>query len=434
MTAGSPVSAKPRHARGFSFVGTEGRGRGGWRRADMPQWILGIALGVLYVAALVVFRHHGMYTDEVDHFSQITLFLRGDFRILENYLTTIPGYHALVAAILWTCGADSLNAARLVNAAFGLVAAAGFHALRRRLWPGTETVATAQFLVVPFLVPLFFLVYTDILALALILWATVFSLSGRHWLSVLLLSALVCVRQHEVIWAGFLAVVVAWPLWIERGIGAWRALARTMLPYALPLAGFLGFWWWNGAISLSQEQAALHPLSLHAGNVYLALILAGGLLPLHVLVGLRQFGMAVQRRPWLLALPVLIFAGFWWGFHADNPYNTVDPWYYIRNGFLLAVQTHPAVRALVGMLAAFTACGLAFTRLKPAQANWLYPFAALFLAASWLIEQRYVLVPFVLWLAFREQRSRTIEYVTLALWLVLAVCVLYGIIIGRFFL
>lgn len=41
---------------------------------------------------------------------------------------------------------------------------------RRRTWPRTQTLATAQVLVFPILVPLFFLVYTDVLALALLLW------------------------------------------------------------------------------------------------------------------------------------------------------------------------------------------------------------------------------------------------------------------------
>jgi alpha-1,2-glucosyltransferase len=57
----------------------------------------------------------------------------------------------------------------------------------------------------------------------------------------------------------------------------------------------------------------------------------------------------------------------------------------------------------------------------------------LFLAASWLIEQRYAIVPLVLWLAFREHRTRQTEYATLALWLVLAVCVMTGMLGGRFF-
>lgn len=375
-----------------------------------------------------------MFTDEVNHYPQIVLFLRGDFRALLD-LTTIPGYHAAVAAVLRLCGAGSLDAARLVNAGFGLVAVAGFHALRRQLWPGSETIATAQLLVLPILVPLFFIVYTDVLALALLLWAACATLRQRHAWSALALLLLVGVRQHEVVWVGFLAILAVWPLWREHGARAWRAILATGAPYLLPVAGFLGFWWWNGSISLSHGQAALHPdLSLHAGNVYFALFLAGVLLPFHVLAGLRDFFASASQRPWLIAIPALVFAGFWWGFHVDNPYNTVSPWFYIRNGLLLAVENQPLWRMLFGLIATAAACGLAGTRLRPPGAAWLYGFAALFLAASWLIEQRYILVPLALWLAFREHRSRAVEYATFALWLVLAVCVFSGTVSGRFFL
>jgi len=399
--------------------------------------VLGLGLGILFVAALIALRHRGAFpfVDELNHYAQITLFRHGEFRVFTTYLTTIPGYHAIVAAVLWISGADSLNAARLVNAAFALAGIAGFHALRRNLWPGTETLATAQVLALPILVPLFFLVYTDMLALALLLWATFATVSARHWLSALLLAVLVSVRQNEVVWAGFLAMLAVWPIWREHGTRAWREIVARMLPYGMPVAGFLAFWWWNGSISLSREQSALHPdLSLHAGNILFALLIAGVLMPLQAIAGLRDFAERARRHAWLFAIPLLVVAAFWFGFHVDNPYNSVFPDHYIRNGALLAIDAQPALRAAASIVAAIAVCGFAFTRLRPADAIWLYPFAALFLAASWLIEQRYALVPLVLWLAFREQRGRAIEWATLALWLVFAVWLFRGMMALRLFL
>jgi alpha-1,2-glucosyltransferase len=402
-------------------------------RADAA--ILGIVIGVLFIAALLAIRDHGAYTDELNHYAQIQLFLRGEFRIFELYLTTIPGYHAIVAAILKITGGESLDAARLVNAAFSLIAVAGFYAVRRELWPGTETLATAQFLVLPILVPLFFLVYTDVLALALLLWATFATITSRHGLAAVLLLALTCVRQNEIAWAGLLCALAAWPLVRAQGVRAWREAAPLVLPYCVPVAAFLAFWAWNGSISLSHEQAGLHPdLSLHAGNLFFALFIAGVLLPFHTIAGLGDFATRVRRHAWLIAIPLVVFAAFWWGFHADNPYNTALPNYNVRNAFLIAIGTEPLARAAAGAVVALAACGLAFTRLKPAAAYWLYPIAAFSLAASWLVEQRYALVPLVLWLAFREQRGRAIEWATWALWLVLAVFVFHGIIVRRFFL
>ncbi|MGH8173821.1 MAG: hypothetical protein ACREPX_11795 [Rhodanobacteraceae bacterium] len=400
-----------------------------------PEWLLGIGLGILFVAALVAMRHCGVFTDELDHYSQIVLFRRGEFRVYTDYLTTIPGYNLLVAAILWIFRAESLDAARLVNAAFALIGVAGFHSLRRHLWPGTQTLATAQLLVLPILVPLFFLVYTDMLALALLVWATFATLKQRHWISALLLTALIGVRQNGVVWAGFLAVMAAWPLWSGRGLQAWKSILARAIPYGVPVAAFVVFWAWNGSISLSHGQAAVHPdTTPHAGNLYFALFVAGVLLPLQSIAGLKDFAAHAKRHRWLFAIPLLLFAAFWFGFRADNPFNALFPHYYVRNAFLLAVDSEPALRALVGAVVVLGACGLAFTRLRPTYAVWLFPFAALFLSASWLIEQRYTMVPLVLWLAFREQRGRAIEWATLALWLALAVWLFRGMIAVRFFL
>ncbi|MGN6520399.1 MAG: hypothetical protein ACTHK2_13335 [Dokdonella sp.] len=123
IDAAAAPSEKPRPVRGFSFLA----------RASSPlgAWVFGLLLGALYVAAIVALRLRTPFTDEIDHFTQITHFPRGTNRILTE-LTTIPGYRALVAAITRACGADPLDAARLLNENFDLFAVAGFHALRPR--------------------------------------------------------------------------------------------------------------------------------------------------------------------------------------------------------------------------------------------------------------------------------------------------------------
>jgi len=435
LIAGPTGKYEPRHVRGFAFAGSEKRPGDASGPTPLVVWLLGVTLGLLYAAAIAYSLTGSERGDEVYHYAQIRLFRTGDFRVLDTYLTTIPGYHAAVAALLKLTGLDSLGAARAINAAFGLVALATFHALRRRLWPGTESLATAQFLVLPILAPYFFLVYTDVFALALILGTVAATLARRHLLSALLLTGVVFVRQNDVVWAAFAGLLAAWPPLRERGVAQWKSIVPIALPYALPVAAFLAFWAWNGSISLSHGQAALHPeLTLHLGNPCFALLLVGVLMPLHVLAGLRDFAGWLRARPWLIVIPLVVFALYWFGFHADNPYNGALPDFLPRNAFLLALDREPWLRAAAGIVMVLAACGLASTRLRPTAAMWLYPVATFFLAASWLIEQRYVLVPFALWLAFREQRARWIEYATLALWLVLAVCLFSGVATGRFFL
>lgn len=427
MNAQSPSSEKPRPVRGFSFLERV-------RTTRVETWLLGILCGALYVAAILAMRWIPPLTDEITHYAQIWLFAQGQWRVLPE-LTTIPGYHLLAAVVLEALHGVSLQDARLLGAAFGLFATAGFHALRARLWPGTQTLATAQFLALPILAPLFFVVYTDVLAIGLLLWAAWANVDRRHWLAAALLAALVAVRQHEIVWGGLFALFAVPRLDLRSALRHWRETAWALLPYALPLACFLAFWGWNGSISLSHSQSALHPdFSLHAGNVLLALVVIGVLLPLQTAQGFARAAQAIARRPVLALAPLVLLFGFWFCFRADNPYNGALPDFYLHNRLPVLIEHRPWIRSIAAIVATLAACALAATRVRPARARWLFAFAALFLAASWLVELRYVAVPLVLWLAMREHRSRTVEMATLALWLALAVWIMDGIVAQRLFL
>ena len=430
MIGRAPGNDEPRHARGFVFSYLE-NALCSARRTELWAWVFGIGLGALFAAAMALALSTRLQGDETYHYAQLHLFLRGDFRIFREYLTTLPGYHAAVAALLWLVGADSLGAARTINALFALAAAAAFHAIRRLLWPGTETVGTAQFLLLPILAPFFFLVYTDVLALALLLWAVYLALTHRHRWAALALLALVFVRQNEIVWTPFVALLAAWPRLRAHGWRAWRELLASLWPYALPVLAFCAFWMWNGTISLSHEQAQLHPLTFRSGNPCFALVLCAVLLPLQTLLASGDFVAALRARAWLALLPLGVALVFWYTFHADNPYNTFGPEIYPRNALLLMIDHATAWRAGAALLAALAACTLCVTRLRPAGAFWLAPAALLALAASWLIDQRYAMVPLVLWLALREHRARGVELATVALWLPFAVYLTLAIVQGR---
>ncbi|MBZ0221781.1 MAG: hypothetical protein IT467_04770 [Dokdonella sp.] len=418
---------KPRPVRGFSFLERA-------RATTTETWLLALLCGMFYAGWIIGLRWQAAYTDEIIHYAQIWLFAQGQWRVLSD-LTTIPGYHLLVAGLLDASGAVSLQGARLVNALFGLSAVAALHALRMRLWPGTQTLASAQLLLLPILAPLFFLVYTDVLALALLLWAIWAAVVGRHWLAAMFLTALVCVRQHEIVWGGLLVALALRDADMRSLLRQWRSSVLDLLPYGLPLAAFLAFWAGNGSISLSRSQSALHPdFSLHAGNLLFALLVFGLLLPLQTVLGFVTACRSYWRRPWFVPSLILIAACFWFWFRADNPYNGAFPQLYLHNRIPLLIEQNAWLRAAASVLAAAVACSLAVTRLRPARAAWLFGFSALFLAASWLVELRYVMVPIVVWLALREQRGRLVEWLTFGYWALLSCWLLQAILAHSLFL
>ena len=434
-----PNTTKPRSDRGFAFA--DSATRDGARAQPFPTltlgrnelWALAIAMGILYVAAIVFSQSGVARTDEVYHFAQIELFRNGEWRVLDRYLTTIPGYHFVVALLLKLTGSDSLGAARTITALFGLAAAAAFHVLRRQTQPGGEALATAQFLVLPVLAPFFFLVYTDVLALALVLWATVATTRNRHWLAALVLCAALLVRQSDAIWAGFLMALAAWPEFREHRFGDPGRLASLVAPYLLPVVAFVAFWAWNGSISLSREQALLHPVGLHGGNVLLALAVGGFLFLPQAFARMHRYVAPSRAHPWFLLITPLAIAIFYFGFRADNPYNAAAPDFYVHNLLAQDLATDRGLRFIAAVVAGVGARIFLVTPLRPAAAYWLFPIGAFFLASEWLVETRYLIVPFALWLAFREQRSKRAEYIMLALWALLAVEMFVFMIAGRAF-
>lgn len=396
--------------------------------------LLWAGFAFVYLACAVLLRDVKPIPDELIHYGQINLFDHGDFRIGYKFLTMLPGYHVVSAAILWILDQRSIEAARFLNALYGVGTCGAFYLLRKRIWPIDAGLMTLQFALLPILFPYDFLVFTDVLSLGLVLAAAAATMRERHVIAGLLMIAAMGVRQNNVVWLPLLGVLTIWPERIGP-LPPLRWMLPRLWPYGVGAVLFVAYWIWNGHISLSTEQATMHPdWSVHIGNIYFALFLCALLLPLHVVSGLRGFAAAVRRAPWLAAFPLGALALFFWQFRVDHPYNQVVQPLLLHNYLIQACQAHPVFQALFGMLAVGAACGLASTQLRPQSAMLLYPLSAMALAAAWMIEHRYALIPFALWLALRQAADRRIEYATLALWTVFAVCLCLGLNSGAFHL
>src|SRR3546814_19695070 len=102
--------------------------------------------------------------DESVHVPQIQGFLQGRFEA-HPLLTTIPGYHLAVAALLKVASIESVAAMRAVGAGIGVACALVFWLIRRRLGDPHASRSAALLFFLPFLFPYYFLVYTDVLSL-----------------------------------------------------------------------------------------------------------------------------------------------------------------------------------------------------------------------------------------------------------------------------
>src|SRR5690606_34167054 len=356
--------------------------------------VLAAAGGGLCLLALLFAQASGRtIADESVHVPQIQWFLQGRFEA-HPLLTTIPGYHLLVAAVLKVLSIDSVAAMRAVGAVIGIACALVFRRIRTTLGDPDASRSAALLFFLPFLFPYYFLVYTDVLSLLLVLAALLATLDRRHMLAGLAVALSIGVRQNNVVWAGFLPLFALWPTLREAGWRPWRragTIARVAWPYALPVAVFFAYWAWNGTISLSKTVAGGHPdLKLHAGNVWFSLFLFFVFFPHDAWAGAKRFAAALRRNAWLLLLPLAIIVVARLKGSYDNTQFTD---YFIRNAIVEAVRHGGWERWAFGALVALSACSIAFVRFAVPQAWLVYQFAVFYLVASWLIENRYSIIP-----------------------------------------
>lgn len=391
--------------------------------------VLAWACGLIY--AISLFQP---CCDEGVHIPQIQYFLRGEL-VVHPDLAMIPGYHGLVAILLKIFSGSSVTAMRIVSALFSLAAAGFYFFIRRSQGDHYAAQSAAMLFFLPFLFPYQFLIYTDVLSLALVLAATLASLKGRHLVAAVVITASILVRQNNVIWAGFLPLLSLWPI-IRADLRTpsryWRDGIRVSVPYMLPVAVFIAYWIWNGSISLSSALASYHPdATLHTGNVYFALFLFAVFFPYPMWSGAKRLLSQRKTMLWTLAI-ILLFVCF---AKLKGSYdNVVTPDYYgIRNHFIAMVQ-HGLPRRLFAALVGLAACSMALTRFDHPAGVLIYPFAALYLSASWLIENRYALVPFALWMALRKVQNQKAERYTFAGWIAVCTYLAWGIFNNRFML
>ena len=149
--------------------------------------------------------------DESVHVPQIQDFMRGSF-VVHPLLTTIPGYHLLMAGAMKLLAADSVAQMRAIGAVLGLAPALVFYFIRRTTGDLHPVRSASLLFFLPFLYPYYFLIYTDVLSLALVLCAMLATLHRRHFWSAVALVFSILVRQNNVVWAGFMPLFALWPV------------------------------------------------------------------------------------------------------------------------------------------------------------------------------------------------------------------------------
>ena len=144
--------------------------------------------------------------DEGANWKQIKIFLNRELYIKLG-LNVIPGYHAIIAAVMILFSKSGMYTARFVTTLVSFASIIVFYMITWKICLRPSIVKTLQYSLFPIFLPFFPLVYTDILAILMILSGVllhplekIYALRSHPLLSVL-------VRTNNIIWFAFLVRV-----------------------------------------------------------------------------------------------------------------------------------------------------------------------------------------------------------------------------------
>ena len=128
-----------------------------------------------YIISFIRIKNQILIVDEGNHTDQITRFVHGEF-LFNSFLMTIPGYHFVMAVFVKMFKAESLSDIRLIALFLNILILPVYYLCARQIGHSNPLFKTLQFAYFPIIYPFYFLIYTDIFSLLLILAAFFFIL------------------------------------------------------------------------------------------------------------------------------------------------------------------------------------------------------------------------------------------------------------------
>lgn len=372
--------------------------------------VVAVLLFVILSSSFLAVKDATYFGDEGYHFEQIEYFLDGQYRVTSS-LTTIPGYHVVMALASRMMGEESIVFYRTVNLLFAFASIVVFFLTAQAIHKKTSLAKTFQYVFLPILFPFFFLLYTDVLSLLLMLLALLAYEKRNVPASAVFAALSVIVRQNNIVWFAFLFAAML-PHVKASDISRKEFIESAVL-FGIGFILFAVFMQINGGIAIGDKGS--HPFpSLHLGNVYFLLFLCGILfLPMH-LGNLRNIFRELRSNRFAPAILVAFFVVGMLTFVSTHGYNQGLDSVFLRNKILSYFTLTPLLKTLFFIPTTLAFLSLLVTPLRKPVYYLLYPATVLYLLPSWLIEQRYYFIPFVFFLLFRREQSKTWEWLTVA--------------------
>ena len=393
--------------------------------------ILFLVILLASTLAFLLIKDVNVLCDELTHYYQIRAFANGNFRQLPA-LTTIPGYHLFFAYLSKPFGQLSIPLTRFLSMIFSLLSVLLFFFISKNINPDSNLTRTMQYYFFPILFPFFFLIYTDVFSIFLILLSLYLVFKQRFYLSAIAGILSIFVRQNNVIWLFLILLLIYHHNYkFSISFSGLKIFLKHCWLYILGIIGFFIFVILNKGFAVGD--VSHHPaFSFHLGNVFFMLFLFFFLfLPLNIANFNKIIGFIKQRKK-ILFLIIPFFIIYIFTFVIDHEYNHIEG--FLRNFILLFFTSNFYLKVVFFIVVTYSILSLSVTKLYQKSLYLLYPLTFLYLIPSWLIEQRYYLIPFTLFMLFREKKSNLVEYSSIIIYIIFSAIFFWAIANRYFFL
>lgn len=408
---------------------------------NVSKYLFYFQLAVLYVVLFLFLhdRNFYMYADECYHLNQIHHFFDNDYVLIDG-LTTIPGYHYVVSVIMKLLKDDSIFVARIINFHFAIFAAFIFLKTAQKLNVDAYF-KTIKWLSFPILTVFFFLVYTDVFSLLLLIISTYFLVDKKYFFSLFVISLSILVSQSNIVWLGMIFAMMLYteskykPQYIFKTVLSlkWQTTFTIFV-----LICFFIFIQWNNGISMGDKSA--HEINkLRFGNIFFCLFLTFAFFFFDILNYRKKIIDLLWKYKLIFAVSFIAFILFTFQFYiVDHPYNASfeDPRGFQHNRFAHLFLLNNWLTFIFGILCFISILFFAVIRFERKEFYLLYLFNFIYLLPIWMIEQRYYLPFFTFFILFKkaEAENLSLKWFNWFVYFVLTIIIVANIYNTKYFL
>lgn len=383
-----------------------------------------IVFAILILAAYAILSGVPPRIDEIHHYGRIKSIYEHNWTF-DPLLAMLPGYHVAMACLARIINRSSFGVARVETFLFSLAALWGVYLALSKHGNGTDAATSLyEITFLPFVFPFIFLVYTDLFSLGCVA-LSILLIDRNVILSASAAGYSAYVRQTNIVWCLILPV---WDYWCSRaGNGApgnAGQRVRRAVPFILITACFTLFAVLNRGITVGMPE--YNPTGkVSFGNLYLFFAVIFVTQAPLIVYNWRSYA-DVLRKKWILTCvltTVFILIGLF-SLRHDHPFNRPELSFFLRNQITGAADATVFSRTLY-LAIGWTGAAVFFTSKFRWETDWIWVAGILiFMLSQWVVEPRYFIVPFFLWVLFTDRTHLRLRWVGIVWNIGLSACML----------